>query len=214
MLSFTPDAVLVDLDETLLKSRRPWSSANRIAARRLGVTLTERQKSQLLSIPFREILEQGDAPKNIVDDVIAVRDALLERLLKKVAWNDGAPELLHFLQPHFYTAIVTNGHRKAVDIMDSVLGFGNMVDDIVDRDQVERPKPFADPILLASSKLGVQVECTVMVGDSVVDIDAAKAAGSTGILLRADHNRDLVPQRVVHSLQELQSHLRRSLRLQ
>ncbi|KAF9140034.1 hypothetical protein BGX30_007117 [Mortierella sp. GBA39] len=42
---------------------------------------------------------------------------------------------------------------------------------------VEHPKPHPEPVLMAISQLGADPEATLMVGDSPVDIQSAKAAG-------------------------------------
>ncbi|MEV4764856.1 HAD family hydrolase [Micromonospora chokoriensis] len=46
-------------------------------------------------------------------------------------------------------------------------------------DQVDRPKPSADGMLLAARRLGAIPERLILVGDSPLDLQAAKAAGSS-----------------------------------
>ena len=43
-------------------------------------------------------------------------------------------------------------------------------------DTAALPKPAPDPILLCLKQLGATASCSLMVGDSVTDVDAAKAA--------------------------------------
>jgi D-glycero-D-manno-heptose 1,7-bisphosphate phosphatase len=45
-------------------------------------------------------------------------------------------------------------------------------------------KPAPGLIMRATADLGLRIECSVMVGDSVSDIQAARAAGCTPVLLR------------------------------
>ena len=44
-----------------------------------------------------------------------------------------------------------------------------------------RSKPFADPLFFASEQLGVPIENCLMIGDTVTDIRAAKAAGAQSL---------------------------------
>lgn len=44
-----------------------------------------------------------------------------------------------------------------------------------------RSKPFADPLLYAAEQLGVPIENCLMIGDTVTDVRAAKAAGAQSL---------------------------------
>ena len=44
-----------------------------------------------------------------------------------------------------------------------------------------RTKPFPDPLLFAAEKLAVPIENCLMIGDTVTDIRAAKAAGAQSL---------------------------------
>ncbi|MBW7453622.1 pyrophosphatase PpaX [Paenibacillus sepulcri] len=48
---------------------------------------------------------------------------------------------------------------------------------IVTIDDVTHPKPHPEPVLMAMEALGAQPETTMMVGDSIVDIQSAETAG-------------------------------------
>jgi phosphoglycolate phosphatase-like HAD superfamily hydrolase len=55
---------------------------------------------------------------------------------------------------------------------------------VVAGDEVDRPKPAPDGLLLALRQLGVPAEATAYVGDAEVDLDCANAAGSLGVHAR------------------------------
>jgi hypothetical protein len=62
---------------------------------------------------------------------------------------------------------------------------------IVTRDQVKYAKPDPDLFLTAAVRLGVDVETTTVVGDSVWDLLAAQRARSLGVgLLSGGYSRD------------------------
>ncbi|MGC2037129.1 HAD-IA family hydrolase, partial [Paraburkholderia caledonica] len=56
-------------------------------------------------------------------------------------------------------------------------GLADHLDLLVAGDSIERMKPDPEPLLHACRLLGVDVECSVLVGDSPVDVSAARAAG-------------------------------------
>ena len=57
------------------------------------------------------------------------------------------------------------------------LGLGERCGVIVGGDTCARAKPFPDPLLHASEKLGVRPPRTLYVGDDERDVQAARAAG-------------------------------------
>ena len=52
---------------------------------------------------------------------------------------------------------------------------------VVTSQTCRRTKPFADPLLYASEKLEVPIENCLMIGDTVTDVRAAKAAGAQSL---------------------------------
>jgi HAD superfamily hydrolase (TIGR01549 family) len=52
---------------------------------------------------------------------------------------------------------------------------------VVTSQTCQRTKPFADPLLFAARELGVPIENCLMIGDTVTDIRAAKAAGAQSL---------------------------------
>lgn len=50
-------------------------------------------------------------------------------------------------------------------------------------------KPSAEPVLALCAELGVAAERTIVVGDYLFDLQSARAAGATAVLLRNDANR-------------------------
>ena len=73
-------------------------------------------------------------------------------------------------------AVVTNKqHRFAVNVL-RLRGLMNWVDCVVGGDTCERRKPDPQPLLYACQALGVEPRATLMVGDSINDAKAARAA--------------------------------------
>ena len=107
--------------------------------------------------------------------------------------------LLEALRPKYKTAIATNRS----DTMDQVLsehrleGYFDLVVSSID---VERPKPYPDPLIKILEQLKIKAKCALYVGDSEIDQMAAKAADVTFI---AYQNRSLSADFHIDSLKEM-----------
>ena len=93
----------------------------------------------------------------------------------------GARELLAYLaQAGVPNAIATSGHRASAAASAQTLGLGPEYP-LITRDQVERAKPDPDLFLAAAERLGAPIEQSVVVGDSVWDLLAARRARALGV---------------------------------
>jgi phosphoglycolate phosphatase-like HAD superfamily hydrolase len=87
-------------------------------------------------------------------------------------------------------SIATSGKADFARETVRALGVGPEVT-IITRDQVERAKPDPDLFLAAASSLKVDVQNTIVVGDSVWDLLAARRARALGVgLLSGGYGQD------------------------
>jgi HAD superfamily hydrolase (TIGR01549 family) len=103
------------------------------------------------------------------------------RLAGQIRPLPGARELLAYLsQAGVPWAIATSGRlesaRPTLDLLNVPAGVP-----IVTRDQVEHAKPDPDLFLAAAEQLGVPIADSVVVGDSVWDLLAARRARALGV---------------------------------
>lgn len=77
--------------------------------------------------------------------------------------------------------VFTASTRRAVTCALSATGLERRFTTVVAGDEVRRPKPAADGLLIACQRLGVRTEESVYIGDAVVDLECAQAAGSRAI---------------------------------
>jgi HAD superfamily hydrolase (TIGR01549 family) len=93
----------------------------------------------------------------------------------------GASELLSRLtELRVPWSIATSGYRESAGPLIELLDVPDGVP-IVTRDEVAHAKPDPDLFLAAAQRLGVEVEESVVVGDSVWDLLAARRARALGI---------------------------------
>jgi HAD superfamily hydrolase (TIGR01509 family) len=134
------------------------------------------------------------------------------RQVKGVRPLPGARELLTYLtKARVPWAIATSGRLESAQPLLDSLGVPAGVP-VVTRDQVEHAKPDPDLFLAAAGRLGVPVEESIVVGDSVWDLLAARRAHALGVgLLSGGYGEDELQQagayRVYQDPADLLKHL-------
>jgi HAD superfamily hydrolase (TIGR01549 family) len=124
----------------------------------------------------------------------------------------GARELLAFLtEVGVPWAIATSGYVESAGTTIALLDVPDGVP-IVTRDQVEHAKPDPDLFLAAAERLGVDIAESVVVGDSVWDLLAARRARALGVgVLSGGYGVDELERagayRVYEDAADLLSHL-------
>jgi HAD superfamily hydrolase (TIGR01509 family) len=124
----------------------------------------------------------------------------------------GARELLAYLSSHRVPwAIATSGRLESARPTLRLLGVHPDAP-VVTRDQVSHAKPDPDLFLAAAARLGVEVSESVVVGDSVWDLLAARRARALGVgLLSGGYGQDELEQagayRVYQDPADLLKHL-------
>jgi HAD superfamily hydrolase (TIGR01509 family) len=104
------------------------------------------------------------------------------RLSHQVCPLPGARELLAALtQTGIRWAIATSGRLTTASVNLAALGVDPAVATVVTRDEVKHAKPDPDLFIRAAERLGVPVEDTVVVGDSVWDMLAARRCRALGV---------------------------------
>jgi len=125
---------------------------------------------------------------------------------------DGVPRLFDRLVGlKIPIGIVTSTERLYIDRKLTPLEKNDIkqhLDVVIAIEDAPRKKPFPDPLIECSRRLGVRVEKCVYIGDSHVDIRAANAAGmmSIGVLSGLDDHETLVaenPHMILKSIDEL-----------
>ncbi len=85
--------------------------------------------------------------------------------------------LQHLHQAGIPLACVTNKPERYIAPLLHALGLANFFRVLVGGDTVAQKKPAADPLRYAAEQCGEALDDAVMIGDSVTDIHAARAAG-------------------------------------
>ena len=183
----TVPAMLFDLDGTLVDSVYQHVAAWHDALSSCGIALSMWRIHRKIGMSgglfvrglMRELGVELD-PEVAVELRRRHADAYAARFGGVVALP-GARELLATLTALGAPwAIATSGGRNVADRTLALLDVPPHVP-IVTRDEVARAKPDPDLFLRAAEKLGVAVEHSIVVGDSVWDLLAARRAGALGV---------------------------------
>jgi phosphoglycolate phosphatase len=103
---------------------------------------------------------------------------------------------------------VTNKAARFTEPLLDKLDLGRYFEIIVSGDTLDRKKPDPAPLLHAAQQMGVRPEVSLMVGDSMHDVDAGRAAGFQVACVSYGYNHgqdisDSNPDVVIDSLAEL-----------
>lgn len=178
----TPQAVLFDMDGTLVDSEKIWDVALDELAEHLGGKLSPEARATMVGANADTSVRLLHADLGITDaDPDASKHWLLSRTKELFAggmpWKAGALELLQEVRDAgIPSALVTSTHRALVEVALRTIG-ADFFDVIVCGDEVPRTKPAPDPYLQAARELGVDPRNCVAIEDSPTGITAAEAAG-------------------------------------
>lgn len=190
-------AFLFDLDGTLVDSVYQHVLAWHEAMQRVGLDLAvwtiHRRIGMSGGLMANAILhETGHAvTTQEAGRLVQLHAQAYARLADQVRPLPGARELLAYLtQAGVPWAIATSGRLESARPTLEALGVGAGVP-VVTRDQVAHAKPDPDLFLAAAERLGVAIGDSVVVGDSVWDLLAARRARALGVgLLSGGYGQD------------------------
>lgn len=193
----TAPAFLFDLDGTLVDSVYQhvlaWREALEHAGIRLSVWRIHRRIGMSGGLFVNALLRETGRPVT-PEEATRIRRRHAEafrRMADQVRPLPGARELLsHLSAAGVPWAIATSGRLESARPTLETLGLGPEVP-VITRDQVSHAKPDPDLFLAAAARLGVPIGESVVVGDSVWDLLAARRARALSVgLLSGGYGQD------------------------
>lgn len=193
----TRTAFLFDLDGTLVDSVYQhvlaWREALESGGIHLAVWRIHRQIGMSGGLFINALLRETGHTVS-PEEAERLQEAHAEafkRYSSQVRPLPGAEELLSYLtKAGVPWAVATSGRRRSASQSLRLLGVGDDVP-IITRDLVRHAKPDPDLFLAAAEKLGVPISDSVVVGDSIWDLLAARRARALGVgLLSGGYGRE------------------------
>lgn len=126
---------------------------------------------------------------------------------------DGVREGIDYLKSQGYTVgCVTNKAEQFTHPLLKDLGVFDEFEIVISGDTLEKKKPDPLPLLHAAKHFGVEPSEALMLGDSISDVKASRAAGFDIICMSYGYNhgddiRDANPDLVIDSMAELKAYL-------
>jgi len=178
-------AVLFDMDGTLIDSEHYWMAAEVELAATTGSIWTEQDGLSLIGMSLYDssrLLKQKLGLNMTQDEIIqGLTDSVIGRLRTSIPWRPGALELLrHLRERGVKTALVTMSMRRMALAVAESVGF-DAFDVVLGGDDVSIGKPDPEPYLKAASALGVDISYCVAFEDSISGLHSAESAGSVAI---------------------------------
>lgn len=209
-----PQAVLWDMDGTLVETEPYWLAAEFDLVEEFGTTWSEDQGRYLvgrdLMFTADYLREHGGVDLPSVEIVHHLQTRVIQRVREHLPWRPGAQELLTALSAAGVPqALVTMSWSALAEAIVSRLP-ADTFSAVVTGDVVRRGKPHPDPYLLALAELGLPATDVVAVEDSPTGIASAVAAGlqvlAVPYLVDVTRIDGVAPDsyRIVNSLNELQ----------
>ncbi|MEU6659275.1 HAD family phosphatase [Streptomyces sp. NPDC046821] len=174
-------AVLLDMDGTLVDTEGFWWDAEVSVFAALGHTLDEAWREVVVGGPMTRsagfLIEATGADVTLPELTVLLNDGFEERISRTLPLMPGAARLLAELAAHdIPTALVSASHRRIIDRVLASLGPQYFALTVAG-DEVERTKPHPDPYLLAAAGLGADPARCAVIEDTATGVAAAEAAG-------------------------------------
>ena len=206
-------AVLFDFDGTLIDTNELIFKSYRKAFKEvLNRDIDNEEILRLYGRPlYGSLMEYGEPGEMLYKVYREFNETQHDNLAKPF---DGVYEGVQKISDKGYKmGIVTSKRMHLVKRGLDLIGIAKFFDVIITPDDTQKGKPDPEPILLGCEKLGVLPEETIYVGDSVFDMQAAKAAGTQlcAVKYTLTSHQNLLgfkPEFFVDSIAELAKELR------
>ena len=207
--------VIIDLDQTLIDSRKAHESALNDALERHGFPKIREwvygiTSENLIRLNFPLMQDE------LVSKIAQMKKLKLRNYFKLIKKVKGADELLKFLRAsNMKLCLVTSNSQSEIEHLLLLLKWQNEFDSTVGKDDVQNPKPSPEPTIAGLKKLNMHKAEVIYLGDADADIGSAKGAGVKIIISQAVHNTADADKAdyVVTSLKEAKNKLRELMKI-
>jgi len=185
-----PTIAVLDVDGTLVDSNYQHALAWYRALRAMGETYPVWRLHRLIGMGGDQlVLSLGgkELEERIGEEARKRQAEEVDKLIGEVAPLPGARDLLLAIKERGHRLVLaSSGKPRHVDVAVKLLDAREIADAITSSEDAEQTKPAPDLLQVALQKLGAGKDArSVMIGDSVWDVEAAKNAGMPAIAVRS-----------------------------
>jgi phosphoglycolate phosphatase len=205
-------AVLFDLDGTLIDSRKDIASAANVTRRHYGLpALPDETIGNYVGNGIMVLLEksiESSDPHRLKEAHQIFKAHYRDHAVDATVVFPGAFDLLGMLKKkNVKMGVVSNKPQEFTDLILKKLGLSDYFEVSFGPEATVNKKPHPEPLLTALERMGAKPSEGVMIGDSAVDIEAARAAKMlVGVLTHGYGSRETLsvadPDWMVDSLAE------------
>ncbi|WP_104524875.1 HAD family hydrolase [Blastococcus atacamensis] len=186
----SPRIAVLDVDGTLVDTNYQHALAWYRAFRSLGETFPVWRIHRLIGMGGDQLvaaLGGDDVEERIGDEARERWVAEADPLMEEVAVLPGARELLlAFKERGHRVVLASSGKPHHVDHSLDLLDARDLAEAWTTSEDVESTKPAPDLLQVALKKLGEPLDApSILIGDSVYDVEAGKNAGMPSIVVRS-----------------------------
>ena len=193
---------IFDLDGTLVDTAPDFKNSINYMLNELNETeVTLEEIRNWVGYGARELIRRTVVDKNIPHDEKRIEEMLKIFLLHythnidddSVLFNN-VKNVLEFLKNNgIKLAVCTNKMERLSNILLEKLNVLHMFDYLVGGDSLSRSKPDPFPLLNICEQLNTETSDSIMIGDSVTDLNAGKGAGMPVVLVSYGYtdNKDI-----------------------
>jgi HAD superfamily hydrolase (TIGR01509 family) len=181
---------VLDVDGTLIDSNYQHALAWYRALRAVGEIYPVWRLHRLIGMGGDQVITAiggEELERRVGDQAREQQGKEVDALLEEMAPLPGARDLLVAIKERGHRLVLaSSGQQHHVDVFLDKLDARDLADAWTTSADVESSKPAPDLLQVALKKLGVPLDApSVVVGDSVWDIEAAKKAGMPAIAVRS-----------------------------
>lgn len=194
---FMIKAVIFDYNGTLINDLKFLETAYSRAAKKMGVKISREELRRKLEFVTRQRIREifgwdisEEEKEEIYELVYKYYRELVEK--KNIVFR-GVPEILDYLSGKYKLGVVSNTRRKKFEEFFPKELAAKFQCSVFSH-ETENPKPAPDSLIKVAGMLGIPAKECVYLGDSLVDAEAAKAAGMRFILVTKKRDKKLLKE--------------------
>ncbi|MGJ9379148.1 HAD family hydrolase [Campylobacter jejuni] len=185
--------ILFDLDGTLIDSTDAILNSFQGAFKALGLTSKNNEEiKNLIGYPLEQMFRMlyPDKVNLSKEFVLAYREIYAQIYLEQTTLLPKAKEALELGSKIADLGIVTTKGGKFTPILLDYLRVKKFFKTLITLEDVTNPKPSSEPIILALKGLNKTQENAYMIGDTILDIQAAISANITPLALTCGYGNE------------------------
>ena len=202
--------IIWDMDGVIVDSNSIHFAAWQESFAKRGVKFTEKDSARLFGARndfiIRSVLGEELCEGNIKIIAQEKEISFRERAKGNVKLFPGVIKLLTAIKKgNFKLALVSSAPKENIDLVTSELDIGGYFDCFVSGREVAESKPSPQIYLSAAEKVGAEPKDCVVIEDSLLGVEAAKAAGMKCLAVANTHPKQELEEadKVVDSLEDV-----------